>query len=228
MLIASARRRRQAGRAAVAGLGLCLIASSALGSDARTEPAAPRYSLLDGPLLSTARWNAASSLLPLETSAGLAARHEIRLSAMPTAFDAGVLGIDPALRLDAPRATYRYTLMERPSWAWKVGLTSNLRDAGELFRAGAPGERTRFGAIPLMHLGGEARLAQRWLLAVDADGLMTARGRTIDIGLRVNYRMSPSFSLYGGWRVSESGGDAEESYGAGFSNAANVGVRFRF
>lgn len=216
--------------AAVATFGLSFLAPTVAAATSSAEPNAPlaSYSLIDTPLLPATRWSSPSSLLRLEGSAGLAARHEVRVTATPTAFDAVFFGGDPALRFDSPRATYRYTLMERPTWAWKVGLTSNLRDAGDLFRAGVASERARFGAIPLMHVGGEARFAQRWQLAVDADGVMTHRGRTLDIGLRVNYRMSPSFSLYGGWRVSESGGEAEDAYGAGFSNAANFGVRFRF
>jgi hypothetical protein len=229
MSIASARKARTNLEAAVAAFGFLVLTPIALAAGSVASASAdvsPRYSLIDSPLLPATRWGSPFSLLPIQTSSGLASRHEIRLSAMPVAHDAGLLGGDSSLRLDAPRATYRYTLMERPSWAWKVGLTSNLRDAGDLFRAG--GDRMRFGALPLMHVGGEARLADRWRLSVDADGLMTPRGRTIDIGLRVNYRLSPSFSLYGGWRVSESGGDAEESYGAGVSNAANFGVRFRF
>lgn len=231
MMTASSRNARSAGHAAVAALGLCLLVPAALAAaPASAEPpeARPNYSLVDTPLLPATRWGQPSSLLRVETSAGLWARHEIRLTAMPTAYDSALLGGDHSLRFDAPRATYRYTLMERPRWAWKVGVTSNLRDAGDLFRHGITGERTRFGAIPLMHVGGEARFSERWRLAVDADGLMTARGRTLDIGLRVNYRMSPSFSLYGGWRVSESSGDAEEPYGAGITSGANVGVRFRF
>ena len=231
MLIASARRRRFAGYAALAAFGFLLLAPvtrAAAPQAAEPTDSRPNYSLVDSPLLPATRWSQPASLLRFETSAGLSARHEVRLTAMPTAYDAAFLGTDPALHFDSPRATYRYTLMERPSWAWKVGLTSNLRDAAELFRPAAAGERSRFGALPLMHVGGEARFAGRWALAVDADGLMTARGRTIDIGLRANYRISPSFSLYGGWRMSESGGDAEDSYGAGFSNAANFGVRFRF
>jgi hypothetical protein len=230
MMIASARKIGSSGHTAVAILGLCLGSPAALAAaPAPSEHAetALNYSLVDT-LLPATRWSQPSSLLPLEASAGLSARHEIRLTAMPTAYDAALLGGATALRFESPRATYRYTLVQRPSWAWKVGMSSNLREAGELLRIGGAHERSRFGAIPLMHVGGEARLAARWRLAVDADGLMTARGRTIDIGLRVNYRMSPSFSLYGGWHLSESGGEAEESYGAGVTNAANFGVRFRF
>ncbi|OYT68618.1 MAG: hypothetical protein CFK52_14660, partial [Chloracidobacterium sp. CP2_5A] len=60
------------------------------------------------------------------------------------------------------------------------------------------------------------------------DGLMTPRGRAFELGLRVSYQLAPNFSLYGGYRLSESGGEAEESYPSGFSNSANVGVRLRF
>jgi hypothetical protein len=216
------------------GLTLCTVAALGVSAAAhaseepRTTATGLSYSLVDAPLLPSTRWVHPDSLIRLEVAAGLAPRHELRLSAAPTAFDAIVLGGEASFALDAPRATYRYTLMERPSWSWKVGLTSNLRDAAEPARAGVSEARARFGAVPLMHVAGEARLAQRWQLFVDADGIMTQRGRALDIGMRVNYRLSPSFSLYGGWRVSESGGDAEDLYTPGLSGAANFGVRWRF
>ena len=179
MVTASTRAVRSAIIAALAATGICLLVPTAIAAGpAENSESAANYSLVDSPLLPATRWSQPSSLLRLETAAGLAARHEIRLTAFPAAYDPAALSGDSVLRFDAPRATYRYTLMERPSWAWKVGLTSNLRDAGDLFRHGIASERTRFGAMPLMHVGGEARVAERWRLSVDADGLMTARAIT--------------------------------------------------
>lgn len=231
----------------VAALAACLLlsfATSALAQNERGDPtesdaAGPLYRLVDTVPLSISRWTQPMSGLRLETAAGLSAtglsrRHEVRLSAAPltpslTTYDPVPTSLASpggyGLGLDLSRATYRYTFVERPTWALKVGVSTNVRDFTEGFRMT---ERMRFGALPLMHVAGETRLAQRWRLAFDADGLMTARGRAFDIGLRVNYAMTHNFSLYGGWRATESGGDAEDYYGSGFANTANVGVRLRF
>ncbi len=174
----------------------------------------------------------------LEATAPLAPRHELRFSAWAigrSGLDAlpgvslATLATDASLRLDPARATYRYTFLAYDDWAWKLGVSTNLRDFGDALRPGLGfSDRLRFGALPLLHVGGEGRLAARWRLAFDAEGLMTPRGRTLDLGLRVNYSLTPNFLLFGGYRLTDSAGDAEEFYGAGLSNAANFGVRYRF
>ncbi len=221
MFSATPRTLRRFACALLIGLGAVAWAPAAFSAGLPApEATASAYSLIDPPVLSGVRWNSPTGLLPPETSLGLTERHEIRLS---TPMAAGY---------EAARATYRYTLMERPGWAWKVGLTSNLRESPDTFRAGAVtgtlGERTRWGIPALVHVGGEAQLTQRWRLAVDADGYMTLNTRLLDVGLRVNYLLSPSFSLYGGLRLSDSTGELEDSHSAGLANTANVGVRLRF
>jgi hypothetical protein len=109
----------------------------------------------------------------------------------------------------------------------KVGLTSNLSPLGSSLRSGfaAP---LRFGNLPQMHLSGVGRLTDNWRIALDADGLWTARGRSLDLGLNIDYSLSRSMQLFGGYRLTDFVGDAEDFYGSGTSNAANVGLRFRF
>jgi hypothetical protein len=174
----------------------------------------------------------------LEATTAIAPRHELRFSAWATGrggldslpgVSLATLTSDPALRLDPARATYRYTVLTQRDWAWKLGISANVRELGDSLRPGlATPERLRFGSLPLLHVAGGGQLATRWHLAFDADGLMTPRGRTFDLGLRVNYSLTPHFLLFGGYRMTEAAGDAEEPYGTGLSNAANFGVRYRF
>ncbi len=196
------------------------------------------YRLADAPFGSALRSPLLPGQLRLEATASLAPRHELRFST----WTAGVGGLesipgvslatltsDTVLRLDSPRATYRYTFLTQRDWAWKLGLSANIRDLGDNLRPGLGlADRLRFGSLPLLHFAGEGRFASRWRLAFDADGLMTPRGRTLDLGLRVNYALTPNFLLFGGYRLTDSAGDAEEFYGAGLSNAANFGLRYRF
>jgi hypothetical protein len=182
------------------------------------------YQLIDNaPLASLspgadARWR-------IEAATGLGDRHQLRLStnaigyaSMPGLPNGGTSYLDS-------RATWRYTVYEQSNWAWRLGLTSAL---GNRDMRGLAAERTRFGSLPLLHVAGEGSFARKWLLGFDADTLATARGHSLDLGLRVSYQLAPNFSLIGGYRLSESGGEAEEVYGPGFTNSANVGLRLRF
>jgi hypothetical protein len=158
----------------------------------------------------------------LETLIDIDERQQLRLAARPALHKLAAAGLanDPA------RATYRYTVLSQDNWAWRVGLSAHPNRIGGL--APRADSAARFGALPLLHMAGEARIAQRWQLGLDADGLMTARGRALELGLSVRYRRAPTLSVYGGWRLSDAGGEAEEFYGSGSAHAANVGLRLRF
>jgi hypothetical protein len=185
------------------------------------------------------RLNAGTSALRFEAAAGLFPRHELRISSSDVDLGArwprqaqalagiGFAGMSlaPSLGLDPYRATYRYTVFEQRQSAFKVGLTTNLRDTNGGAR---PNGRHDYGvsALPLLHLAGEGKFAQNWLWSVDADG-MVGRARALDLGLRVDYLLSRDFSLFGGYRLADSI-RADEPNGNGVSNAANVGLRLRF
>lgn len=194
---------------------VCLAAL--LPAAARAQPAG--YSLV-GPLalpsLQAARdWR-------LDARIDLDERQQLRLAAGPALRKLPAAGLtnDPA------RATYRYTVLSQDNWAWRVGLSAHPNQIGGL--GSRADSAARFGALPLLHMAGEARIAQRWQLGIDADGLLTARGRALELGLSVRYLLAPNLSVYGGWRLSEAGGEAEEFYGSGSAQAANVGLRLRF
>jgi hypothetical protein len=181
------------------------------------------------------------SLVPLsgarlEGQAQLTGRQEFKLSTVSTGryglygsndFGPGALRLDNTVGLDQPRATYRYTWLSRRDVDLKVGLTSNLSQFGPSLRSGfaAP---LRFGNLPQMHLSGVGRLTENWHIAVDADGLWTARGRSLDLGLNVGYNLSRGMQVFGGYRLTDFAGDAEDFYGSGTTNTANLGLRFRF
>ncbi len=139
----------------------------------------------------------------------------------------GGLRLDNTVGLDQPRATYRYTWLSMRELDLKVGLTSNLSQFGPSLRSGftAP---LRFGSLPQMHLSGVGRLTNNWRIALDADGLWTARGRSLDLGLNIDYSLNRSMQLFGGYRLTDFTGDAEDFYGSGTTNTANVGLRVRF
>jgi hypothetical protein len=198
---------------------LCMLVCLAalLPAAAQAQPAA--YSLVGPPALPSLQ---AARDWRLDTLFDLDERQQLRLTAGPALhkLPAAGLGIDPA------RATYRYTILGRDNWAWRVGLSAHPNRIGGL--APRTDSAARFSALPLLHMAGEARIAQRWQLGIDADGLLTARGRALELGLSVRYLLAPNLSVQGGWRLSDAGGEAEEFYGSGSANAASVGLRLRF
>jgi hypothetical protein len=182
------------------------------------------------------------SLVPLsgarlEGQARLDSRQEFKLSTMSTGryglSGSGDLGPwamrfdNTMVGLDQPRATYRYTWLSMRELDLKVGLTSNISQWGSSLRSGFASP-LRFGNLPQMHMSGVGRLTDNWRIALDADGLWTARGRSLDLGLNVGYSLNRSMQVFGGVRMTDFGGDAEDFYGSGTSNTANVGLRYSF
>jgi hypothetical protein len=171
-----------------------------------------------------------------EGQARLDSRQEFKFSTTSTGhyglygfndFGPGSLNLGNTVGLDQPRATYRYTWLSMHEVDLKVGLTSNLSQFGPSLRSGFASP-LHFGALPQMHLSGVGRLTGNWQVAVDADGLWTARGRSLDLGLHIDYSLTRSFQLFGGYRLTDFVGDAEDFYGSGTVNSANLGLRYRF
>ncbi len=196
------------------------------------------YGLIGDPqaeqsLLAT-RWTLPTLSLRLDAAAGLGA-HEVRIlsegssawrlsraTAIESAFGSNAWNIEPV------RATYRYTLLDKPNWQMKVGLSANLGSASDVAHAQEVADGQHFGVLPMLHVAGIGQWSPRWRLAIALDGLTTGRGRALDLGVQVNYLWSPSMSLYGGYQVTEAAGEAEAYYGAGLSNRANIGLRYRY
>jgi hypothetical protein len=198
----------------------------------------PGRAAAEGPAFETLnQWSIVpSSGARLEGQARLDTRQEFKLSTVSTGryglygvngLGPGALRLDNTVGLDQPRGTYRYTWLSMRQLDLKVGLTSNLSQFGPSLRSGfaAP---LRFGSLPQMHLSGVGRLTNNWRIALDADGLWTARGRSLDLGLNIDYSLNRSMQLFGGYRLTDFTGDAEDFYGSGTTNTANVGLRLRF
>lgn len=224
------------------GVALSALASSlpatasqpVLGAE---SPAAPLYRLIDSVPPAFTGWHGPALAAPLLSTVGLAPRHELRLSASLAAgsdyartlggVSFATLAGAPTMRLDAYRATYRYTFFEQTHWQWKIGITASLQAFDDTWRGGLTrGQRLRLGTAAQVHFAGEGRLTDKWRLAFDADSPTTLRGRAFDLGLRVSYSLSPNVLLYGGYRIGDGTPDGEEFHG--LTNSANVGLRLRF
>lgn len=223
-------------RAVLAALLAASAGTSAWATDAG-QPSPLIYGLTGGALAEPSRFaasgGASTTLLRLDAATGIGL-HEVRVlsygSLLPVTPPLSSLAAEAGTdwNVDAARATYRYTLLDKPTWAMKLGLSTNLGESPGALRPGPGTERTSFGALPLLHLAGVAQWSPRWRLGFAADGLATTRGRALDLGVQVDYLWSSSMSVFGGYQLTDAAGDAEGYYGNGLSNRANIGLRYRF
>lgn len=128
------------------------------------------------------------------------------------------------------RAALGYAWSPQQSWGLKFGMAPVLDPLSGWQRFAAPSfDRLHASTLPALHLSGESRLDDRWLVSLSADGLHTARGQGLDMDLRVDYSLTRDLQFFGSYRVTDSGGgDGFELYGYVPSNSARVGVRLRF
>jgi hypothetical protein len=180
----------------------------------------------------------------LELTADLAERHGLRLVYAPLrlsetgrstvpiefageSFDAGALAA--TYQFNAPRLTYRYLLRDTERWQLQVGFTLLVRDAVVRLRQGeVRADDTDVGLVPLLHLAGSYRLADRWRLAFDLDGLAAPQGRAFDLGVRAEYALTERWDAAIGYRTLEGGVDSDDVYNFSWFNYALVALAYRF
>ena len=122
---------------------------------------------------------------------------------------------------------YRFRTAQRTS-AW-VGFTAKVRDAEvSLEQEGTIGRKDDLGFVPLLHLAGEWRVAPRWRLGLDADGLAGGPGRAVDAALKLGYDPGGAWMVQAGYRTVEGGADVEEVYSFAWLHYAVASVTWRW
>jgi hypothetical protein len=172
-------------------------------------------------------------------------RHGLRLLLAPLSytetgrFDEPVLFAGEAYAPDVPteatyqfnswRLTYRYRFHEGERWRWWIGFTAKVRDAKIRLEQGATSsEDTDLGFVPLLHLRGDWRFAERWHFLFDLDALAGGPGRAEDLALKVSYDIGDRWSIAGGYRTVEGGADVDDVYNFAWFNYAVVSATYRF
>jgi hypothetical protein len=136
---------------------------------------------------------------------------------------------EAAYRFSSYRGTWRYRVYQGSTWTWRIGATGFVRDARvALAQSGVVAEDTDVGFVPLGHISGDARLSDRWHVAVELDGAAAPQGRAFDVAATVNYRPRPRLTLSAGYRTIEGGADVDTVFAFAWINAAvaRIGVRF--
>lgn len=127
------------------------------------------------------------------------------------------------------KLTYRYTFVDKPGLQWRVGFTAAVRDANVELRQGAlQANDDNVGFVPALHLSSDYRVAERWMLRFDFDGLAGGPGRLFDVALKLDYAVNDNWRVGGGYRTLEGGADTDDVYSFGWLHYAVVDVRYRF
>ena len=137
------------------------------------------------------------------------------------------------------RATYKFNSYRVSYWSsprgiderWKLrlGLTLKVRDASVgLSQAGASSHYEDVGVVPLFYASGERSLGTRWSFMFDFDGFAVPMGRALDLGLYLNYAVTPGTTLAFGLRALDGGADNDKVFNAATITYLTVGVGCRF
>jgi hypothetical protein len=172
-------------------------------------------------------------------------KHELRLLAAPFSITAagtlseGILfagrtfasgsSVRAIYQFNSYRLTYRYRIFEGERWRWKFGVTGKIRDARiELHQHGNSTVDKNVGLVPLLHLDGEYRWADRWSVGFNMDGLAAPQGRAMDAAVKLRCNLSKNWTVSAGYRVLEGGADTKDVYAFGWFHYAALSVGFRF
>lgn len=132
-------------------------------------------------------------------------------------------------RFDTYRLSWRYRFWQSERWTWRAGLTALVRDAEIELRQGTSySSKTNTGVVPLLHVSGDWRFAERWNLAGVIDGAYASQGRAVDLSLKLGYDLSDRWRLSGGYRTIEGGSDGDDVYTFAWLHAAVVSLTYGF
>ena len=172
-------------------------------------------------------------------------KHEVRFLAAPltitstgnlsksvffnnTSFAAGP-GVNVRYKFNSYRLTYRYRIYAGDRWTWKLGATGKIRDAKiELSNRTSSDAYTDLGFVPLVHLDGEYRMAERWRLHFNIDGLGAPQGRALDLSLKAKYDVSKNWTVAAGYRMLEGGADVDKVFTFAWLHYATASISFGF
>lgn len=200
--------------------------------------AGTRFSLVD--LAGSGPWPAARLYLTWN----ITDRHSVRALLAPLSYTetgaftgpvefagAAYLPRDPVegtYKFNSWRLGYRYRFRDRERLKLSVGFTAKLRDAKiELRQRSTTSKDTDVGFVPLLYLGADWRLAERWHLLFDFDGLAGGPGRAFDVALKLHYAGGEHWGLSAGYRTLEGGADVESVYNFAWLHYAVVSGTLR-
>ena len=144
------------------------------------------------------------------------------------AFAAGT-STDGNYKFDTYRLTYRYMFLNKKAWRLRAGGALLLRDAEiELEQNGVKASDSNVGVVPLLSFAADWLFADKWAAMLDFEGLAGGPGRAFDVALKLQYDVTDSWYVGGGYRLLEGGADNDTVYNFAWFNFAFVSVGYRF
>ncbi len=139
------------------------------------------------------------------------------------------LPTEATYRFNSWRLTYRFRAFESDRWTWWVGGTAKVRDAKvQLRQSVKQAADSNVGFVPLLHVAGTWRWAERWQLAMDLDALAGGPGRAVDLGLAIGVDLNDRWTLAAGYRTLEGGADTDTVHSFAWFHTAYLSTTYRF
>jgi hypothetical protein len=127
------------------------------------------------------------------------------------------------------RLSYRYKLVEKDRFGLWLGATLKIRDAEIALQQGNRfAKDDDLGFVPLAYVAARYKLGERWYANAEMDALAGGPGRALDLGLRLDYRINPRWTIGAGYRTLEGGADTDEVYNFAWFNSAVFSTRISF
>jgi len=203
------------------------------------DGSATRFSLVD--LAGNGPWPA----VRLYVTWNLTERHGLRLLVAPFSLtETGVLDVPvrfagasyapgqpvkATYTFNSYRLSYRYRVHAGARTAAWVGFTGKIRDAEIALEQGATASRKDdLGFVPLLHLAGDWRVAPRWRLDFDVDGLAGGPGRAVDAALELGYDPGGPWMVQMGYRTLEGGANVPDVYSFAWLHYAVASIVWRW
>jgi len=121
------------------------------------------------------------------------------------------------------RLGYHYTLIDSDKMTFRIGGTAKIRDAKiQLVQGGSVSAKDDLGFVPLLYLAGSYNLNDRVKVLADLDGLAGGPGRAIDLGIGLQYYLTPRWQLGAELRFLDGGADVESVYNFAQFNSASI------
>lgn len=136
--------------------------------------------------------------------------------------------IEATYTFNSYRLSYRYRLHQAIRTSAWIGFTAKVRDAEVALAQGTTSSRKDdLGFVPLLHVAGDWRMAPRWVVRLDADGLAGGPGRAVDASLKLAYDTGGPWWLSAGYRTVEGGADVTEVYSFAWFHYAVASIGWR-
>jgi hypothetical protein len=127
------------------------------------------------------------------------------------------------------RVGYRWRFKDGERWTLWLGGTVKIRDARIALSQGEiSSEDTDLGFVPLLAFAADYRLADRWSLSFDFEGLGGGPGRALDVAFKIGYDFDDRWGIRAGYRTVEGGVDIDDVYNFAWFQYAVVSGVFRF